>query len=174
MLKGKTWQFEIYSLCFFTSSAVSVHVQEFTQNWNPYNPTTFVYLHPGLQDSCGHVYIGTMGCPYCVCECIVRCWCIHTYLTQIPPRHESFHHGWLCSPEREGEAYHLSPHFMPCSRQSSTIEQIQDVDIIDTPSVPHRRHIGEAAGTYLIIIFKRSFRCDILQKCNLYTEAFSG
>lgn len=75
---------------------------------------------------------------------------VHTCLsdTEISARHDSFHHGWVCSPEREGEAYHLSPHFMPCSKQSSAKEDTQYVAIIDTPSLLHRRHIGGAVGTF--------------------------
>ena len=73
---------------------------------------------------------------------------VYTYLSnsEIPARHDSFHHSWLCSPEREGEAYHLSPHFMPCSRQPSAMAQTLDVAIIDTPSLLHRRHIGGSSG----------------------------
>lgn len=69
---------------------------------------------------------------------------VYKYLSdsEIPARQDSFHHGWLCSPEREREAYHLSPHFMPCSRQSSAMEQTWDVAVIDTPSLLHRRPIG--------------------------------
>lgn len=72
-------------------------------------------------------------CSYCVCECIM--WCIYLSDSEVPAHHDSFHHGWLCSPEREGEAYHLSPHFMPYSRQPSAMEQTQDVAIVDTPSI---------------------------------------
>lgn len=81
-----------------------------------------------------------------------------------------------CVPlEADGIAYHLPPHFMPCSRQPSATEQPLNVAIIETPSWLHKRRMGEAAGTHLVTIFKRSLRFDILKKkCNLSCAAFSG
>lgn len=155
----KDWKFDVYRLyCFTTQVAVSVQEHDFTQNSNT------VFLHPGLQE---------YRCLYCGCECIVWCWCVHTYLTLRLVAVMIHSIMANCVPQRVIEKLIICLLIsVPCSRQFSAIEQTQDVAIIDTPSLLHILYKASRGHLFNHHIQKRFWVWYSPQKCNLSTALF--
>lgn len=93
---------------------------------------------------------------YCGCECIVWCWCVHTYLT-LRLLAVMIHSIMAnCAPQSMLEKLIICLLIsVPRSRQFLAIEQTQDVAIIDTPSLLHILYKGSSGHLFNHHIQKR-------------------